>query len=889
MSPRSSRPGLVFVRMAGLPVEAMAPFASVLCLERLRCLEQLGSELERAREELVGALYPLVHGAAPQARRFLLALKRDAFNGRSVLKYAEAAEWPELEAEARAGAERVIALEKRLAAQQRVFEEGFAQEQAREARRLGEYLTHRELLRAIALGSPLVATQLGRLRHFGGKPGRREKKLQLSLLRYLSRAAFKLSPFSTFTPLALGELDEELDGAVELLPGEWRHESLLRVQPAFLDQVITVLLENQTFRLGLPLAINATLEETEPRRFRWFRPGHWSFEQEKAAFRYNPDAVLKVELKDELILRLVAELRAGGNRTLAVTLKNLEELLPEVPCEQIALTLEKLRGLGFFHLKVPWPNNALHLEAAIAEALGPGPLGVALAALVQDERAFAAAEDPASALEKLDARVDEIWKCCLALAGRDPSIPYVRVKEGQFFEDVLRAPATDAGGGGLLRLPAGRLRELCAQAEPLVLLSDFLDRRHDFLQHVGAILEQNWAGETEVGLLEVFDKVKSLFAEWTRAERSGHSGPSFNIGGLAVVEELARRRHEVRAAVAELVSSQDGESRIDSAGLAALVASLPAACRPLGPCLFLQPADTQGQRWVVNRIYEGTGRYSSRFTALLEEPLHQRFVAPFLGASMPRPGEGPWYLLDLLFAQGDTLNVRRQMTARLVTHPGEIAEASAGAHVSLGELRLRRGGAGEPPTLVDGAGRRFVPVHLGGAARRYLPTLFRFLSLFGPSELQVELPPARISSVLGASRRERLLLGDLILQRQRWIFELESLPAELFEGSEEAAYAELDRWRRRHDLPCRVFLIENVHHATRSDLYKPQFLDLSSPLFVSLLRSALKVHRGAVCFEEMVPSPELGAPAASSDRWLFELLVESSSLQPAVAGQGGAE
>ena len=871
--------GLLFVRIAGLPVEVMAPFASPLCRDHLLRLEAAEAALEAARQQLVDHIFPLISGAAPERRRFLLAVKRDAYNGRSIAKYAARPEWQEYLQSARAAADRAFELEQELGRLEAELASLFAAELEREHQALLPHLENGTFLRAINLGSPLVAGQLANLPRSGSAAfSRRDKRLQASLLRYLSRAALKLSPFSSFTPLALGELGET-PGAAAWLTESFGERSLLRVQPAFLDQVSALLLSCRAFQALLEVQVNPTLEEVAPGTFRWLRSGHWQVEAEPPRMFYHPDAFLKSALKDRLMIELS---RWPGRRwsRLDELETELRSSLPELSPGQLATRFEQLRRLGFLLFELPWSGNTRHLDAEMGAMLGAAAdpaletLGRAIGRLAELESLFADEPQAGAAIAALDRQVEVIWQLSLGLApAAAAGIPYVRIKENQFFDDVLRAPAL-APNAPLLRLPGRRLRELSAAAWPLVHFANLADRRFEFLHALNDLLAEQWPGENEIGIFEVFEKAKSLFAAFIRWEKDGQTA-AFAPSESAAALELAALRREVRAALNAAAYSEAGASFLDPTRLAAALALIPAAYRcELGPCLFVQPADAEGRLWVANRLYEGSGRYSSRFLALLDAETYGRFAHSFLAAAGDGSEARP-FLLDLMFAQGDTLNVHLPLTSRYVAYPGEGIEAAAAVKVELGALRVRRGEPGQLPTLVDQQGLRYLPVHLSGAARRFLPTLFRFLSFFGPSELLLQLPASHLHVCGAATVRERMTLGNLVLLRQRWVFDQQDLPAGLQDLSELEAYRAIDRWRRQHGMPEKVFLIENVHHATRKDLYKPQYLDLTSPLFVALLRSALKQHQGVVSFEEMLPESGAAPVGPNGQGYLIEVLAEA--------------
>src|SRR4051812_41119189 len=74
-------------------------------------LDRLEGELATARGALAERLHPLVPAAAPGLRRFLLAVKRDAHNGRPLSRHAASPLWPQLGELAGGEAGRALALE----------------------------------------------------------------------------------------------------------------------------------------------------------------------------------------------------------------------------------------------------------------------------------------------------------------------------------------------------------------------------------------------------------------------------------------------------------------------------------------------------------------------------------------------------------------------------------------------------------------------------------------------------------------------------------------------------------------------------------------------------------------------------------------------------------
>ncbi|HJX27360.1 MAG TPA: hypothetical protein VJ885_05570, partial [Thermoanaerobaculia bacterium] len=92
--------------------------------------------------------------------------------------------------------------------------------------------------------------------------------------------------------------------------------------------------------------------------------------------------------------------------------------------------------------------------------------------------------------------------------------------------------------------------------------------------------------------------------------------------------------------------------------------------------------------------------------------------------------------------------------------------------------------------------------------------------------------------------------------------------------------AEIDRWRRSLGVPDRVFALEKIRHETIEDLWKPQYLDLTSPLFFQLLEAVARTAGPTLVLEEMLPEPGAFPRDAAGERWAVELQLEPGLPEP---------
>jgi hypothetical protein len=873
----------LIVRIAGLPASAVEPFSSPLCSEKIQIARELSADLRQTRSDLGDRLHAAVPAAPPALRRLFLQMRRDCHNGRPLKRVLERPEGPRLPEWVGRLAERVEELESRLAATREGLAETHAQEWERERRHLLRLLDLPEgggPVRGIALASPDSAENLHRLRAVqDGRSGRKERRLEATLLRYVTRAAFKLSPYSTLTRLGLGELrGASSPGPPRLRSAGCEERSLLRLKRYLPEQLWDVLRHHPPVRGSLAVVLNDTIEPLEPGRYRFLRPGGWDLDPAEDRLQFTPPVVSKASLAGPVVSWLMSELPRRP-----ILFGELQAILAErfERGAEIREALDRLAHAGVLCLLPPWPADADPLEARILEHLltlppDPGLTRVTdlLARLVDLETGFPAAPEPTRSVREMEALADALWSAAAPLAGLDPEAPRVRHRTGNLYEDVLlRRPPPEPA---VLTVPAPRVRAVQRSLAPVVRFLGLYDRRHDFLLTLSAWLAERWPGRREMGVLELFSAIQPLWQDYTRfsreLRRSRDVGAAFNPLAVPEIDRLGRLRVEAWREAADCMERSAEGLRLHGAKLAALAERIPERYAPtVGPCLYLQPADRSGRLWVLNRLREGTGRWGSRFTQVMDPEARRAYTAHVTSRARDVHGDE---LLDVTWAQGDTLNVHAAQTERVLELPGLQSGLPADRRLCLAALRVRLRGDGLPPELVDDRGRPCRPVHLGGTGYDFVPTLIKILAQFGPGEMALTLPlPARRMEG-DVAVGDRLTLDDVVVARRRWYVSPNPLTGPCDGMDDAEAFEAINRWRLDRGLPERVFFIEHVHHPRRDDFHKPQYLDFTSPMLVALFRSALRYNAASLTFEEMLPSPDTVPCDEHGTPWAIELLVD---------------
>ena len=889
---------LVIARIGGLSADLVAGLATDLgaFVERQRCGEEA---LRKARGKLVERLYEAVHAAGADERRILLAVKRDAHNGRSLSGYRQRPEWRWVEEAAGASARRVVELEERLTEDIRDFEAAHQGEMERQSRWLAE-LIHQPLFRCgLGIASPSLAHELHRLRHRSPAAyGRRERRLATTLLRYATRAALKPSPFSTFTTVSLARI-EDGEGPPALVGGGWRRRSLVRLRRHLLDRCTNLLQSYPPWRERLLVALNDSVTTLEDGRLLYQRPSHYRLHGEERRLRYEEESLVRVDLPARWVERftsllgapllyreLAARLVAAGDGELAAATARIDRLV----------------DIGYLQLIPPWSTDDGHLEKTVLEELGklawdPALQAVLapLARLVELEEGLLEDAEPAASIAEMRRSIDLLIRGAANLAGIPSDVEVTpRSTEHDIYQDVWRGE--DAADGSAAEHAIVRLGRCSATSalrsiEPVVRYTRLFDHRLDFAHTLGALMLERWGERCQVPLLEVFRSFQPQWQEFIRSQVRGRDAgqgwrATWNPLGLADLAELARWREVAYAGLNACFVDGPGERRIAIDAFQTLLAPIPSRYTDCdsGACLFVQPATADGTLWVVNRLKEGTGRFASRYTPVLPSAVRDRYTTGLRSRGTLELDGEMVELLDIQCVQGDTLNVHAPQTPKVLTFPGARTDLPRDRRRALNDLVLALGADGQP-RLRDRSGQRYIPVQLGVGFHDYMPTLVKFLCVFGPSEMGAVFPPARVHEEDGVSMQERTVIGNLVLHRKSWTVPVAELRVALDGGRESEAFAALHLWRQRCGLPRCAFALERVPHPILGFRYRPQYVDFTSPLFVPVVRSILQADKdGVLTLVEPLPPPELFPADTEGRRWAVELLIDSLSLRSAAAG-----
>jgi len=359
-------------------------------------------------------------------------------------------------------------------------------------------------------------------------------------------------------------------------------------------------------------------------------------------------------------------------------------------------------------------------------------------------------------------------------------------------------------------------------------------------------------------------------------------GPSAGLPAarLPRLRELNRKRAESARAVLTHPPSSDGVVRLDPAEL---VAGYGYAAAPASVACYVQPVSRGGRLGLVlNAIASGYGRGRGRWYRLVARAAEGDILPPAPADAGP----------DVLLAEshgafGHALNLRRPLTPYHLEYPHTVGEHPAGRGFALRDLvvrydartaRLRLGAVG-----VAGEVR---PVHGGLTAEYALPPALQLLiRAFGsPTVLHPAMPV--LSSGLPDPLRQadrivampRVDVGLVTLRRAAWLAPSACVPRRDKGESDGAFLLRVHSWLRRHRIPTRCFVrpIEALDTSVRrivvSKARKPLYIDFECWFLVAVFERLVRDPAELVLFTEVLPAPEDAlAPGPSACEAIVEL------------------
>lgn len=874
-------------RLAGVPFDRLEELHFRSSEKLHAVVDRRERQLDVAKSALEKALHLAVGAGAGERRQ---ALVRAARNLRRKDKLS-----PTQEAEVRRnGLGRRLDVwhgrKDRLAAAMRDLESAWERDRFSSRSALRELAGGEAFLQGLVLGSPTLYESFEKTR---GVPleelpdNRAQRRLELGLLKYLTRAAAKTTPFSTFTSTLPASFAAE-DALIELPDVEPRQSwvSLNKELYSILDQILRG--RSELFSC-YDVTLNPSLLETPE--------GYMML-----VARAGREQLLR--LPDSPAVEHTLDLIAGRGGTMPY-----DELAGELAAAfgldpaAIRPRLNRMIDAGILQLNSSIPDWEQGWAPRLADRLkgSSHPWAARIRRLLDDleaDRAAYAGADPArrkTLLESAGGRLSETLAALEAEAADGEKPVFDERKKGSFernpfYEDTwVEAP---------VRLHQDRLSPVLEALGGWLDWMSRLSPKVAFQRNLREHFDRHYGNARSVPFLifyrgffaEVYEEL--LRYDMGRTEKSWPE-----VANPYGLDELPRRVAAYDRFAELLHEMWDAAPRADELHFdrALLEDSLRGVEPPPGPAssmvfaqLLPRSAGWERDSIVLDKqlAHPGMGKYFSRFLF----PLDRR-ISDDLRAHNARHRD---YLVAELCDDSEfsfNANLHPRLTDYEINYPANVTGLRPETNLALGELDVCPAGdpgAGGRLRLVHrGSGREVLPVDLGFLARVRRPPLFRVLELFSPLFHHRLNLPWRKSPRL-APRAATAEDGSEVLYRPRIVFEQRVLlsrrswrvPAALLhemvhETPPGDTLYRLNRWRRSQGMPRDVyfFLLPPLGETDMQATGKPQYLSFSSGLMVEMLLEVVRQHSGPVVFEEMLPTPEM-LPRRRGSAYASEIILQ---------------
>ncbi len=709
----------------------------------------------------------------------------------------------------------------------------------------------------------------------GGRPA---DKVAVRLARYVSRAAAKTSPLTTFTASGLGEWR---DGGPPLALCDRSPRSAVELDLTALHRMIVGLATRPATAGQMLVRVNPTAT-VDGDQVRFVAPGGSGTAR---AVRLTPAV-------DALLLRVPpGTTRAQLRDRLATAVAD------PAHAARADEFVDRLLRAGLLELHLPIADQALHPRAVLAWLDGPARdlsgdpevarLRTVLGQIADLLDAYAASADATRRLayrERIDGAARD-------LAGRDDP--------PAFYENAV-LPGTcltaDTGRWATTMDDLAAVTEFGRLYDPglpaRLMLPTYVAERYGpgaaipFLCFYAA-----WEAELRDRPRPADRLVAAADLDpaqlWTRSGQAGTVAQDLTTSSIPDLARLGRLRQAASALLGRAPVGADAAVTIAPGELRRAAAGCPGGPSQAGQPLscYVQPYIAGGHtRLVFNSARFGLGTGRTRIRHLVRTAHGPDAVAD-PSQPLPAPHDGPLYV-EVESAFGSSLNQRDPAVDLVLAYPGTVSARPERCRVPLGELRVVHDpSAGRVRLEWTRAGREVQPVHLGLLAVPMLPPAVRFLVgafsaasyLFTPSLLAW-------SEVAGATPLDirswpRLQAGGVTLRRAGWWVPSALVPRRAAGQSDAAYLLDLARWRRRVGLPERCF-VRAAASGWRADAAllgkerKPMYVDFGSWHLVRVFERMAGPADVDITVEEALPDLADLPRTESGERRVVELVVE---------------
>jgi len=812
----------LIVRLSALPTSVIKGLPGSQLVSCIAAIEQADLEIERQRLMVSDALYAAINQSETRTdRNLLLGARRDLFNSRPLSLQRTALLSALLSDNHREIVLRFSSLLVERAALAGQLLQIYQTTLVAERRAIQQATERASFLKGVLLSSPSLARNVKRYQQT--EPTRlnsRDEQIERGLLRYLTRAAMKATPFSTFCTVIPGRLHVTSESDPEIsLAGSIEHQrSYLRLNKSLYTVLWAALRMHATARESLEVALNPTLEATASQ---WvFLTSHG----DREIFR----RVTRNDATD-----LVQDIASSRRATFGELTKALAtDSRVEATAEEAALYVNSLVEIGLLRYRSAVPEQEVNWDKSFQAVLdhcegNDAALEMrSLLALLRRDVDLAETSDADQRATLFEGMRETVRSVAERL-----SLPPIPRADALVFEDATASAEARIG----LPTECGHALQVLAEVVRLTMRVAFPRGAMATMRH---FFTTSFGENDEVPLLKFYERFYREHmhdhSSKEEAARRGQAPKNYNVWNpfeLPAVAEMQRaqgafteifaaawRRNpaavEVNVDLRELRSVVEQVAPIRSCRSASVFAVFASGHSPGRLSRVVAPSCT---------YFAGYGKYFSRFLYLFPNEVMESVVACNNALTTD-------ILAEIGGDAGFNANLHPPMVPFEIAYPTGDAP-SVGSQLQCTDLYVTLDPLDETALALRHrpSGKRVYPLDLGFLSAMRRPPLYQLLIRFMPASSfsfalpEVPFDPASKNTNLREERpqdaavsqtrkarvvyRPRLLIDNaVVVARRRWSVTPETFPSMLPGERDDAYFLRLTQWRRVNGVPTEVYV-----------------------------------------------------------------------------------
>lgn len=855
----------IFTRFAALPVQSMNT-SVIQNVEKLLNQWQEITDCDQAcNEKLCDELYALIQQSSDdQERKLLLNLKRSVFNKRSnAQNLAEKIPSETFNSIKNTWAEWLNA-GRTCKEFEQLWGKDFQEKQWLQRHTIQELAGEYPFKNGVLLSSKDLYEQLEGFRNADVQSLNKDnERMEFSVLRYLTRMAYKTSPFSTFTYLGLTEMTAEND--VEISAPEIP-TSKIRLNNKLLKRIKKLMERHPDLQGLLFVNINSSMTETD---------GRFSFLMN----------CVNIEVFQEIqatgVNRYIKEMISGSEERISLA-SFIEHLSTQIDADSSELKhyILKLVDSGFLELTLEcseidpdWDSHLLKFLAEHKNGNGSteqlcqlidhlqqvknefGTAGIAQReVLLKDssalfDRTISDLENQAGIIKLPKDEIKNILDHILEKYKNGEGfekLPYIPVdyrQEGFIYEDAY----TDQ----VHKVSESAVNELATHLSGLANRLSAFDIRAREKNRVKNFFKSTYKKDQPIPLVTFYHEYYRQKSETETEEEQTQPD---------IWPELFWKDLQQEAQFDEIKIQKKNLSQLPSSDQ-----SCPAGSAFLQ---FFDQKSGTGTKAVVNGLMQGMGKMSGRFLHLFNPEIaevHKDYNRRLFPDQL---------LIELNDDSSFNANIHPPLLDFEVKMPSSNTQMKKSQQIPLDRIAVVYYEDQDRVSLLDTVLQKEIyafDLCLESITNR--SNLYQLMALFNPCTYVSYHPLIQVIDLHHSKQFSseeirvfpRITYEDkLVLRRKGWLIDFNMIPRQNNQESEGIYFLRFHQWLLEKELPSSVFLYLQSSYipeesspdktaGTRDD-YKPQFIDFKQPLLFGLFIKLLNRAGSFIYLEEVLPS-----------------------------------